>query len=464
MATSASLPLTRAGHARALLVLGLPLIGGHLAQFAVGMTDTLMLGWYGVTELAAGVLGSSLFFVFFILGSGFAWAVMPLVAAESEEADGVQQIRRVTRMGLWLSVLFALLCLPLMLFSEPLLRAMGQEAEVAALAAQYLAIAGWGLFPALAVMVLRSYLAALERTQVVLWATIAGAVVNAAANWVLIFGRFGLPELGVAGAALASVSVHVAMLVVLTLYALRVFPDHVLFQRIWRPDWPAFGRVFRLGWPIGLTSLAEAGMFSASVVMVGWLGEVPLAAHGIALQIATAGFMIHMGLSNGATIRAGKAFGRSDVGALARGAGVAMGMSLAVSAVTILLFLTLPEQLVGLFLGEDEPLRAEIVALGVLLVFLAAAFQTVDGAQVMAVGILRGVQDTRVPMVIASLSYWGVGLPAGYVCGFVLGWGAPGVWMGLVVGLTSAAVLLSWRFWGYVLIRLRVPSGRTAPA
>lgn len=452
-------PLSRRAHARAILTLGLPLIGGHLAQFAIGATDTLMLGWYGVEALAAGVLAHSVFFVFFIMGSGFAWAVMPLVAAEQANDGGETQVRRVTRMGLWLSTLFAALCLPVMLFSERLLLALGQTPTVAGRAADYLAIAGWGLFPALAVMVLKSYLAALERTQVVLWTTVIAAIANALVNWLLIFGNWGFPELGVRGAAFASVAVQIVSLAVLIPYAVARFPGHALFVRLWRADWEAFGQVFRLGWPIGLTNLAEVGMFSASAILVGWLGAVPLAAHGIALQVATAFFMVHMGLSNAATIRAGQALGRRDIAGLARGGQVAVGLSLGVAAVTTVIYLAFPESLVGLFLDPDEPARPEILALGVTLLALAAAFQAVDGAQVVAIGLLRGVQDMRVPMVMAALAYWGVGLPASWVAGFALGWGAAGVWLGLVLGLATAAVLLLHRYF-----RVTVPALRAGAA
>jgi len=457
-----SAPLSRPAHARALLALGLPLIGGHLAQFAIGATDTLMLGWYGVTDLAAGVLGTSVFFVFFIMGTGFAWAVMPLVAAAGA-ADDTAQIRRVTRMGLWLSALFAAACQPVTLNALPLLRALGQPDAVATLAADYLAIAGWGLFPALAVMVLKSYLAALERTQVVLWVTVLAALVNAAVNWVLIFGRFGLPELGVQGAAIASVVIQLVSLAVLIPYVTRTFPGHELFARLWRPDGAAFGQVVRLGWPIGLTNLAEVGLFSASAILVGWLGEIPLAAHGIALQLATATFMVHLGLSNAATIRAGQAYGRGDADGLARGGAVALALSVAFAAATVAVFLTVPEPLLGVFLAPDEPARPEILALGATLMVFAALFQTVDGAQVMALGLLRGLQDTRVPMLMAALSYWGVGLPASYLGGFVLGGGAPGVWSGLVCGLACAAGLMLYRFWARALPALRARPGAPDP-
>ena len=192
--------MTLAGHMRGLLRLGLPLIGGHLAQFAIGLTDAIMLGWYGVSELAALTLANGYFFTFFLVGSGFAWAVMPLVASFAAEDDQIM-IRRATRMALWLSILFFLAALPLMLISDPVLRALGQSPDLAALAQSYLRIAGWGLLPALGVMTLKSYLAGLERTRVILAITVLAALANAALNYVLIFGHFGAPELGIAGIA-----------------------------------------------------------------------------------------------------------------------------------------------------------------------------------------------------------------------------------------------------------------------
>ncbi|QBF32813.1 MATE family efflux transporter [Thalassococcus sp. S3] len=434
-------------HVRAVLVLGLPLVGGHLAQFAIGLTDTVMLGWYGVDALAAVTLASSYFFVFFLMGSGFAWAVMPMVAAFHAEGDETG-LRRATRMGLWLSLLFACAAMPFLWWSEPLLLALGQEPTVAADAARYLRIAGWGLFPAILVMVIKSYLAALERTQIVLWITLLAAVVNAAANYLLIFGYYGAPELGLAGAALASIATQVVSLIGVVLYAMLVLPEHDLFRRLWRPDWPMFARVFRLGWPIGLTNLSEVSLFAASAMMMGWLGTIPLAAHGIAVQLASATFMVHLGLSNAATVRAGNAFGRADRQHMARGARTVTALSLAMALVTIIAFLVLPVPLISLFLEEAEPAREEIIAIGIGLLAVAALFQLVDGAQVIALGLLRGVQDTAKPMVIAALSYWGVGIPASYVLGFTLEMGGIGVWLGLVLGLACAGVFLMARFWG----------------
>ena len=430
-----------------MLTLGLPLIGSHLAQIAVGVTDTLMLGWYEVEALAAVTLASSLFFSALIAGSGFAWAVMPMVAAAAERDDEVE-IRRTTRMGGWLSVSFALAVMPLMWWSEPILRAIGQTPEVAARAQDYLRIVGWGLIPGLILMLMKSYLSALERTAVILWVTVAAAVLNAILNYILIFGKFGAPELGERGAAIASLTLFLVSALALMIYAVRQFPEHTLFVRVWRPDWDALRRVYRLGWPIGLTSLSETGLFTGSAVLMGWLGTVPLAAHGIAIQIASATFVVHLGLSQAATVRAGRALGRRDLPGLRGGGHVAVALSVLFSALTIMAFLLMPELLVGAFIDPTDPDRDAILALGVGLLAMAALFQLMDGAQVMALGLLRGVQDTRVPMIYAAVAYWIVGMPISYLLGFPLGMEGIGIWLGLVIGLAVAAVLLMVRFWG----------------
>lgn len=449
--------MTYPAHFRAIAVLGLPLIGGHLAQFAIGLTDTVMLGWYGVEALAAVTLASSYYFVLFLFGAGFGWAVMPMVATAAAEEDETS-IRRSTRMGLWLSLLYAALMMPLLWWSYPILIALKQEPQVAQTASEYLRVAGWGLFPALLVMVLKSYLAALERTQIVLWITVIAAVVNGVTNYALIFGNWGAPELGVMGAAIASVVTQIVSLVAVIIYAVRVLPEHSLFQRFWRPDWDMFGRVLRLGVPIGLTTLAEVTLFATSAIMMGWLGQVPLAAHGIALNLASATFMVHLGLSNAATIRAGNALGRRDRAHLERGAIAVTGMSLVVSVLTIILFLTCAEPLISLFMEADNAQRGEILAIGTGLLAMAALFQLVDGAQVIALGLLRGLQDAKVPMIMAALSYWVIGIPASYYFGFVQGMDGIGVWMGLVLGLAFAAVLLMARFWMRSVREVGVPA------
>jgi len=440
--------MTKTTHVRETLALGLPLAGSSLAQMALHVTDTVMLGWYGVVPLAAVVLGASSFFIVFVLGSGFAKAVMPMVAAALGRGDETQ-VRRDTRMGLWLSIAYGIAVLPIFWWPGPILLALGQDPEVSGIAQDYMRIVGFGMVAALCVTVLQSYLSALGRTQVVLWVTLAAVGLNIAVNWALIFGNWGFPELGARGAAVATISTQVLALGVLGLYAaclpeLRRFH---LFQRFWRPDWQAMRQVWRLGVPIGFTGLAEGGMFQASALMMGWIGTVELAAHGIALEVAALSFMLHVGLSSAATIRIARFDGQGARAALRIAAVVAVLMSLAVALVSVAVFVTLPEPIIALFLDLSKPESAAIIAYGSVLLLVAALFQLADGLQVMALGLLRGVQDTRVPLVLAAVSYWLIGIPCSYVLAFPLGYGGVGLWLGLVVGLFCAAASLMWRFW-----------------
>lgn len=446
--------MTYRAHARALAVLALPLIGSNVAQVAMGVTDTLMLGWYSAEALAAITIASTVFFTLFLVGSGFAWAVTPMVAAALGRGDEAQ-VRRVARMGMWVSTLYGVAVMPILIWAEPILLAIGQEPQVAAEAERYTRIVAWAMVPSLLVMVLKSHLAALERTQVVLWVTVLAALVNALVNYVLIFGHFGAPELGIQGAAFASMALTLVSLVVLVVYVRRATPEYALFQRLWRLDGEAFGRVFRLGWPIGLTTLAEAGLFSASAIMMGWISADVLAAHGVAIQIASLTFVVHLGVSQASTVRAGNALGRGDPEHLKRGGQTAVAFSILFSMLTILVFVSVPETLVGWFLDPDEPKRAVIIGIGATLVVLAAFFQLADGAQVVALGLLRGIQDTQVPMLMAGVSYWLLGIPVSFVLGFVMGWGGVGIWIGLIFGLTAAGVLLMWRFWKHSFPALR---------
>jgi len=459
MTTVSVLPSAPLRQARILLALGLPLVGSQVAQMSAGVIDTLMLGRYDLDALAGSVLANSLFFMLLLMGSGFAFAVTPLVAAAAAQGDAVR-IRRITRMGLWASLGFAVLAVPVLLAGKAIFLAIGQDPVVAELGGQYLSVMAWGLPPALAVMLLRGYLAGLGRTRIVLWVTLGGCVLNAGLDWLLIFGRFGLPELGVRGAALASTGMNLAVLVVSVAYALRAFPEHALFVRLWRPDWAELAQVLRLGWPIGVASLAEAGLFSAASVMIGWAGPVPLAAHGVVMQLVSITFMLHLGLSQAATILAGRAYGQGDWSGLRGLARVAVALSLAVAAGTVVVLLAFRVPLIDAFLDPAAPAHAAILRLAVQLLFAGALFQTADGLQVVMMSLLRGVQDTQVPMGLVMLSYWGIGVPLAYVLSSHTGMGALGVWIGLAAGLFMAAGLLSWRFWSERLPGLaRRPGG-----
>jgi len=440
--------MTFADHLRATLKLGLPLIGGQLAQTFIGVTDTVMMGWYGVAELAAVALGASYFHLILILGMGFGLAVMPMVAAASARDDAAQ-VRRVTRMGLWIAIAFAACVMPLFWFSGAILLLAGQEPAIAANAQTYLRIAGWGIWPGVALVVLRSHLSALERPSIVLWAWLGGVVLNAGLNWVFIFGNLGAPELGIAGAASASVAVHLLIFTILALYAARAegLRDYTLFARFWRPDPEALAQVFRLGWPIAVTLLSEAGLFMATMIMMGWIGTLELAAHGIAIQIISTTFMVHVGLSSAVTVRVGRAQSRADPDGLHMAARAALVLSAGMVIATVALLIAMAAPLIGLFVDPADPLRPQIIVIGASLLAVAAIFQLADAGQVMALGLLRGVQDTSVPMVYAFVAYWFIGLPLAYALGFPLGYAGEGIWAGLAIGLAVAGAVLMARFW-----------------
>ena len=439
--------MTYRQHASALLALGLPLVGSAVAGFLIHMTDTILLGWYDVISLAAATIATSFWFITFIVGAGFGNAVAPMVAGAVAAGD-LTRARRVTRMALWLSLAYGFVAVAILWNAEAIFLAIGQTPDVAAEGQRFLRIAVWGMFPALAVNVLRNYLSAQHLTSVQLWVTVAAIFANAGLAYALIFGHFGLPELGIRGAAIGSVIIQTLTLLALAIYADWRLPEAALFQRIWRSDNEALRDVFRLGLPIGLTSLAESSLFTASAVMMGWIGEYPLAAHGIALQLTALMFMFHVGMSQAATVRAGGAYGRKDEGELRRIAKTALAVSFAFGFFAVLLFVLLPEPLVVLFLDPEEPARDIIVPLGVTLMFMAALFQFVDAAQIVALSLLRGVQDTTVPMWLAIISYWVIGFPASYLFAFTFDFGPAGLWLGLTTGLGCAAGLLMWRFWG----------------
>lgn len=435
-------------HLAATFWLGLPLVGAHVARNLLGVIDTVMVGRYGVEPLAALVLATSGFFILLMLGSGYAIGVLGVIATARAQGDEVQ-VRRATRMALWLSAAHAALVAPLLIWSGPILVALGQEPQIAALAQDWTRVMAWAMPATLGGMALNSFLAALGRANMVLWVTLAGLPVNAGLNWMLIFGHLGAPELGVTGAALASLAVTWLQLAALAWLSARLSEARAfhLFQRFWRPDPAAARALFGLGLPIGLTLVAETGMFTGTNVMMGWFGAAPLAAHGIALQIASLTFMVHLGISNAATIRVGTAHGAADPAGLRLAALAAIAMSAGFALIPMLAFLTIPRTLTEFYLNPADPQAPAIVALAAGLMVYAGLFQLVDAMQAIALGLLRGVHDTRVPMWLAVVSYWLIGLPAGWALAFPMGFGPAGLWMGLLIGLTCAAGLLMARFW-----------------
>ena len=429
---------------RSLFLLSLPLIGGHIAQILIGVGDTLIVGRYSTEALAALVLGTTIFFIIFILGAGFSFAAMALVSTANTGDDNTK-IRRITRMALWLSLAFGLLVSPIFVFSERLLLFLGQEFNLSALASDYLIFSGIAIFPALSASVMRCYLAGMEYVKVTFYISIVAILLNLLVNYLLVFGMFGLPELGIVGAGIATVFVNLFMFMSFVIYAKIKLPQHNLFVRFWRPDRGVIGLVLKMGSAIGVTSLAEAGLFSASSIMMGWVGQLELAAHGIALQLASITFMLHLGLSDAATIRVSSAFGKKDKIEIIIECWAAIVISLGLSFLAILIFLGFPKFLISAFLNSEELNANLIVELGISLLALAALFQLVDGGQALAIHLLRGLHDTTIPMYLAVISYWIIGLPSGYILTFHYNFNAQGIWLGLVIGLGFACLFLFLR-------------------
>jgi MATE family multidrug resistance protein len=437
------------------LALGLPLIGAQLAQHGIHLTDVVIIGRLGTRELAAMVLAAQFYFTIFIFGSGFTAAVVPLVA-QAFAQDDVQRVRRAVRMGLWAVLGFSAIAMPLVLHAEAVLVAAGQNRDIAQLAAGYLQIAGWGMFPALSFMVLRALLSAVGRAGFVLYVTLIILVVNAVCAYALVLGHFGLPAWGMRGAAMVAFGVNL-LSVVLTVW----YIEHVaelrrfeIFVRFWRPDWHMLREVVGLGLPIAFTILAEVSLFTVASLLMGWIGTPELAAHGIALQCASVAFMIPLGLAQAATVRVGIAAGSGDRTGMIRAAWVVIIVSAGCATIGGLLFALFPGFFAGLFLDRSKEDAALVLGFATTFVVVAGIFQMVDGLQAIGAGLLRGIKDTQTPMVLALISYWGIGFLLAYVLAFPLGWGGIGIWLGFVFGLLAASILLLGRF--AILVR-RLP-------
>ncbi|MEI2384973.1 MATE family efflux transporter [Breoghania sp. JC706] len=432
---------------RATLALGLPVAGAQLAQTAINTTDVLMIGQLGTEPLAAAVLTFNIYIVIFLFGAGLVQAVMPL-AARARGERRMRDVRRSVRMGLWVVIAYSVPAMIVMWHTESLLLAFGQDPELSQSAGSYMRYLQWTLPPALATMGLRNFVAVMEMTQVVLWATVAGALVNALLDYVLIFGAFGAPRLELVGAGIASMGTATATFLLLLAYTLRQrkLRRFAILGRFWRSDWTVFFQILKLGWPIGLTILAEVGLFVASALMMGWIGTVPLAAHGIATQCASLTFMIPLGLGMAGTIRVGLAHGRGDRIGVGRAGWTTFGLSIGVMFCAALVFWSVPDLLIGAFTKEGNPDTPKVLVAGTAFLAVAAVFQIFDGAQVAGASILRGLSDTRVPMIIAVVGYWGIGMTLAYGLAFGAGWGGVGLWWGLASGLAFVAIIAMWRF------------------
>jgi MATE family multidrug resistance protein len=433
---------------RATLHLAWPLILANLTQQIIQATDILLMGRLGATQLAAATLALNLTFTFNLLLFGLITASSPMMAtALGQRFNAVRDVRRTFRAGLWLIVIAMPPYWLVLWHVGAIMRGFGISADLASQGQTFLRAYMWCTAPWLLFQLLRNFVSALERPRVVLWLSIAGIGVNALLSWSLIFGHVGLPAFGLVGGGIGSTLTWLAMcgaLVAVTSIHRRFRRFH-LFGHWWRFDRQRTAAMIKLGWPIGVTMALEMGVFALAAYFMGWIGAPAVAAHAIALQVAALTFMVPLGLGQAATVRVGLALGRNDGPGILRAGWTAWVIGVAFMGTMALGMWLAPRPLVSLFLA-DVPQNAAVIALAVSFLRVAAAFQLVVGAQVIGAGMLRGLHDTRWPLIFALVGYWVVGLGVGAWLAFAADWQGVGIWVGLATGLAVVAVLMLARW------------------
>ncbi|MGN6152884.1 MAG: MATE family efflux transporter [Lysobacteraceae bacterium] len=428
--------------------LAAPLMAGHVSTGLIGLIDAVIAGRHGTATLAAVSIGTALFWLPLLVPMGTLIAV-PASVSQLDGAGRREEIGPLFRQALWLALGLGLLMFAFLSVLPASLGLLGIAPEIRPGAAAFVSGIRWGA-PALALYLCMRYLCdGLHFTLPTMVLGFGGLLVLAPVGWALAFGLGGLPAMGAGGLGVASALMMWAQALGMAAYLLRArrFRSLRLFARRTPPKWAPIRQLLALGLPIGVTWLMEGGLFVATALVIGRLGTVPAAAHQIAINVSSVCFMLPMALAEATTVRVGHAVGRADRDALRRAALAGYVLVLGTQLVSGTTLLAGGHAIAGLYTGD-----AAVIALAASLLMLSAAFQFPDGVQVLSVGALRGLKDTRVPMVLAAIAYWGIGMPLGAVLGLGLGGLTPplgprGMWMGLIAGLSVAAVLLALRLW-----------------
>jgi len=427
---------------REILKLAYPVSIGQLGHILLGIEDSLMVGKIGAVPLAAASLVNGLVFLVVVFGLGMSLAVTPLTAI----ANGKKKYNECTNIfnnSLLVNSTVALLLFMITYFASDLILFLNQTEEVAIAAISYTKIISYSIIPFMLFLTVKQFTEGLSITKPAMYATIIANFVNIFVNWILIYGNLGFPAMGLDGAGYATLATRLVLIVVMFFYIFksRKFSQFKFFgfRQSWDRD--IIKQLLRIGIPTGLQHFFEVGAFSASAIMIGWLGSKALAAHQIALSMAAVSFMIILGIATAGTIRVGSALGRKNKTDIRRS-----GFLATISAGTLMglfgmIFIILKNFLPTLFIDDTE-----VITIAANLIIVAALFQISDGVQAVGLGILRGIKDVKMPMYISFISYWVIGLPVGYLLGFNLNLGVTGIWVGLLVGLTLAAIFFTIRF------------------
>src|SRR6202171_4894025 len=403
------------------LKLAVPIALTQLGQIAMMTTDLALIGRLGDEAVAAAALAHTVFFVSFTFGMGLTSAVAPL-AAQAFGARNPRLVRRALRVGLWAGLLISLPMMAFPLYGEQILLKLGQAPATAHLAQQYLFGLAWGITPALWFLAIRGFMGAVNRPAPGLWITLAAIPANAVLVYLLIHGEMGLPRLELFGAGLASTIVDFGMLLagLWFAYRRRPFRKYHVLGHIWRIDWTLMRRLVVIGAPISVAFLMEYGLFAAAALLMGLIGTTALAAHQIALQVTAILFMVPFGIGMAATVRVGHAVGRNDSASVKRSGLSAMLLGVVLVALLTLAVVLARFAIARFFLGEAAGTADATIELAAKLLLVGATFFVLDGVQSIAVGSLRGINDTRMPLLFAAISYWGIGFTSAYGPGFWL--------------------------------------------
>ena len=435
--------------AGALVALALPMIAGNIAWAGIAATDLLLLGRLGTEAVAAGALAINLFNALLIFGMGLVTAAAPLIAnARGRRRHSVRDVRRTVHQTLRAALFFVLPAWALLWQSEPILLALGQQPDLAHEAGRLMRGLQWALLPFLGFTTLRNFIAALERPVWGLIIMVCAIPFNLLAGWALIFGHLGFPALGLLGAGIASsLSSSFLFFGLLAILLIdRRFRRYRLLGGFWSRDRERHRAVWALGLPIAVTLGLETTVFNASAFLMGLIDRDSLAAHAVAIQIAALTFMVPLGIGQAATVRVGLAYGRKDAAAIRRAGWLALIVGTAFALSAAVLLVVFPRQLAGAFLDLHDPANARTAALAVSFLSVAALFQLVDSAQAVGAGVLRGLQDTTMPMIFALIGYWVIGIGVGTLLAFPLRMEGVGIWLGLASGLGAVALLLLLRW------------------
>ena len=427
--------------------LAAPMALTQLSQIAMMSTDLAFIGRLGGDAVAAAALAGTVYFVGSTFGMGLMSAVAPL-AAQAYGASDASLVRRALRVGLWAGLFIALPIMLIALNGEAILLALGQAPGVAHLAQNYLAGLAWGIAPMLSFLALRSFMGAVNRPEPVLWITLAAIPLNALLVYPLLYGQWGFPQLGLTGVGLATSTVNLGTFLAGLWFATcrAPFRDYHVLARLQRIDWRLMRQLLVIGAPISLSFLLEYGLFSAAAILMGLISTAALAAHQIALQITAILFMVPFGISMAATVRVGHATGRNDAIGVRRAGLMAMLLGVSLAVLFTVGIILARYDIVQLFLGSGLADAEATAALAATLLLVGTTFFITDALQTIAVGALRGIKDTRVPLLLAVLGYWLIGFPASYVLGLRTALGATGIWIGLSLGTAIYAALLVLRF------------------